>query len=102
MKRKPVTISCSIRFAYQFYNAMRMNCHNQSKPFQRKLSYNYSIQKITLIQPPHMHLKKKDRKRDRKKEPIYGYFCPCSVVKQECWQGIILTLLPPNTFMDAY
>lgn len=67
MKRKPVTISCSIRSAYQFYNAMRMNCHNQSKPFQRKLSYNYSIQK-NHINTATTYAFKEERQKEGKTE----------------------------------
>lgn len=52
---------------------MRMNCHNQSKPFQWKLNYNYSILN-DHGNAANMCIKKTGKKN-------YRYFPPCTVVK---------------------
>lgn len=52
---------------------MRMNCHNQSKPFQWKLSYNYSILN-NHGNAATMRIKKTGKKN-------YRYFPPHTVVK---------------------
>lgn len=57
-----MSISCSVKSAYQFYNAMRMNCHNWSEPFQKILSYKHSIPKphvdTATTHKTHIHRKK--------------------------------------------
>lgn len=52
-----------------------------------------------LKKPSHTKKTKKPKQtKQNKKTLIYGYLDPCSVVKQGCWRGIILPLLPTNTF----